>query len=242
MPVPADLVRRAESGFGARVQVSYGQTETCGLTHAVPLSASPEVRMHTVGCPLPQVEVRVADPASGRTQALGAIGEVLVRGYQVMAGYFELPEATAAAIDAEGWLHTGDLGSMDAQGNLRIEGRLKEMIIRGGENIYPREIEDVIASHPAVAAVAVIGLPDPVFGEQVAACVELAPGASADAAGLRALCERNLARFKVPVRWDFVAEMPRTPLGKIQKFLLQPDLLEREGADGTHPPANVPRR
>jgi fatty-acyl-CoA synthase len=120
MPVRDDLIRRAESGFGARVQVSYGQTETCGLTHAVPLGASPEVRLHTVGCPLPQVEVRVADPDSGRTQALGAIGEVLIRGYQVMAGYFELPEATAAAIDAEGccipatwarWTPTATCGS-----------------------------------------------------------------------------------------------------------------------------------
>jgi fatty-acyl-CoA synthase len=181
-----------------------------------------------VGRPLPQAEVRVADPASGRTQPLEAVGEVLVRGYQVMAGYFELPEATAAAIDADGWLHTGDLGSMDAHGNLRIQGRLKEMIIRGGENIYPREIEDVIASHPAVAAAAVVGLPDPVYGEQVAACVELAPGASADAAELQALCEQNLARFQTPTRWDFVAAMPRTPLGKIQKFLLQHDLLEKE--------------
>jgi fatty-acyl-CoA synthase len=132
---------------------------------------------------------------------------------------------------------------MDAHGNLRIEGRLKEMIIRGGENIFPREIEDVIASHPAVAAVAVIGVPDPVFGEQVAACVELAPGASADTAGLRALCEQNLARFKVPVRWDFVTQMPRTPLGKIQKFILQRELLEQElGPDGNHPPSTAPTR
>jgi fatty-acyl-CoA synthase len=237
MPVRPGLVRRIESGLGARIQISYGQTETCGLTHAVRLSDPFEVRTGTAGRPLPQLEVRVADPASGRTQPLGAAGEVLVRGYQVMAGYFELPEATAAAIDAEGWLHTGDLGSMDAQGNLRIRGRLKEMIIRGGENIFPREIEDVIASHPAVAAAAVVGLPDPVFGEQVAACVELAPGASADAAELRALCEQNLARFKVPARWEFVATMPRTPLGKIQKFQLQHDLLETEqGPDGRHPP------
>jgi len=241
MPVPASLVRRAESGFGARFQISYGQTEACGLTHTVRPGDPPEVRADTVGRPLPQAEVRIADPVSGRTQALGAIGEVLVRGYQVMAGYFELPEATAAAIDAAGWLHTGDLGSMDAHGNLQIEGRLKEMIIRGGENIYPREIEDVIASHPAVAAVAVIGLPDPVFGEQVAACIQLAPGASADTAGLRALCEQNLARFKVPVRWDFVAQMPRTPVGKIQKFQLQRELLETEqGPTSRHPPANVP--
>jgi fatty-acyl-CoA synthase len=235
MPVPASLVRRAESVMGARFHVSYGQTEASGLTHAVRWSDPPEVRTGTVGRPLAQVEVRVADPVSGRTQPLGAAGEVLVRGYQVMAGYFELPEATAAAIDTDGWLHTGDLGSMDAQGNLRIEGRIKEMIIRGGENIFPREIEDVIASHPDVAAVAVIGLPDPVFGEQVAACVELAPGASADAAELQALCEQNLARYKVPARWNFVAQMPRTPLGKIQKFKLRQDLARMEPEpDGRH--------
>jgi fatty-acyl-CoA synthase len=224
MPVPPDLVRRIESQLGARFHTAYGQTEASGLTHAVRPDDPAEIRTDTVGRPLPQVEVRVADPATGRTQPLGAAGEVLVRGYQVMAGYSELPQATAAAIDADGWLHTGDLGSMDARGNLRIRGRLKEMIIRGGENIYPREIEDVIAAHPAVAAVAVVGLPDPVFGEQVAACVELAPGISADAAELRAVCEQNLARFKVPARWNFVAAMPRTPLGKIQKFLLQQDL------------------
>jgi fatty-acyl-CoA synthase len=211
-----------------RFHISYGQTEASGLTHAVRDSDPPEVRTGTVGRPLPQVEVRVADPASGQTQALGAAGEILVRGYQVMAGYFELPEATAAAIDADGWLHTGDLGSMDAQGNLRIEGRLKEMIIRGGENIFPREIENVIAAHPAVAAVTVVGVPDPVFGEQVAACLQLVPGASADAAELRALCQQNLARFKVPARWEFVASMLRTPLGKIQKFQLQRDLLGQE--------------
>jgi len=226
MPVPLDLVRLIESSLGAQFHTSYGQTEA-GLTHAVRPGDPPEVRAGTVGRPLPQVEIRVADTASGRTQPLEATGEVLVRGYQVMAGYSELPEATAAAIDADGWLHTGDLGSMDAHGNLRIRGRLKEMIIRGGTNIYPREIEDVIASHPAVAAVAVVGLPDPVYGEQVAACVELAPGASADEAELRALCQQNLARFKLPARWDFVAAMPRNPLGKIQKFLLQHDLLEK---------------
>jgi fatty-acyl-CoA synthase len=239
MPVPAGLVRRAESVLGARFHISYGQTEACGLTHTVRPGDPPEVRTGTAGRPLPQVEVQVADPATGQTQPPGATGEVLVRGYQVMTGYFELPEATTAAIDAEGWLHTGDLGSMDPQGNLRIEGRLKEMIIRGGENIFPREIEDVIASHPTVAAAAVIGLPDPVFGEQVAACVELVPGASAGAAELQALCEQNLARFKIPVRWDFVAQMPRTPLGKIQKYLLQRDLLERQQVpDRRHPPAD----
>jgi fatty-acyl-CoA synthase len=235
MPAPPDLVRRIESGLGAQFHTGYGQTEACGLTHAVRAGDPPEVRTGTVGRPLPQVEVRVADPASGRTLPLDAVGEVLVRGYQVMSGYFELPEATAAVIDADAWLHTGDLGSMDADGNLAIQGRLKEMIIRGGENIYPREIEDVIVSHPAVAAVAVVGIPDPIFGEQVAACIELAPGASADAAELRALCEQNLARYKVPVRWTFVAALPRNPIGKVQKFLLQHDLVEKEqGPPGGH--------
>jgi fatty-acyl-CoA synthase len=230
MPVPPELVQRIESSVGARFHTAYGLTEACGLTHAIRPSDPPEVRTGTVGRPLPQVEVRVADPASGQTQPLQTTGEVLVRGYQVMLGYFELPEATADAIDADGWLHTGDLGSMDAEGNLTIQGRLKEMIIRGGENIYPREIEDVIASHPAVAAVAVLGLPDPVFGEQVAACVELAPGASAGEVEFRALCEQNLARHKLPSRWKFVAAMPRTPLGKIQKFRLQHDLLGKEAS------------
>jgi fatty-acyl-CoA synthase len=236
MPVSAGLIRRAEAGFGAMIQVSYGQTEACGLTHAVRLGDPSEVRTGTVGRPLPQVEVRVTDPTSGQTHVLGAVGEVLIRGYQVMAGYHGLPEATAAAIDAEGWLHTGDLGSMYACGNVRIEGRLKDMIIRGGENIYPREIEDVIASHAAVAGVAVVGLPDPVLGEQVAAYVELAPGASAGAAELRALCEQSLAHFKVPVRCEFVAQMPRTPLGKIQKFQLQRDLPETSPGDGRATP------
>ncbi len=193
MPVSPELVRRIESSLGARFHTAYGLTEASGLTHAIRSNDAPQVRTGSVGRPLPQVEVRVANPATGQTQPLGAIGEVLVRGYQVMAGYFELPDATAAAIDADGWLHTGDLGSMDADGNLRIQGRLKELIIRGGENIYPREIENIIASHPAVAAVAVVGVADPVFGEQVAACVELAPGMSASAAELRALCEQNVA-------------------------------------------------
>ena len=143
-----------------------------------------------------------------------------------MAGYFELPDATVAAVDADGWLHTGDLGTMDEQGNLRIEGRIKEMIIRGAENIFPAEIEAVIGAHPRVAAVAVIGVPDPLYGEQVAACVQRAPGRSVAQAELRALCAQHLAPFKVPVRWVFVDDMPRTPVGKIQKFELRQALVD----------------
>jgi fatty-acyl-CoA synthase len=227
MPVPPGLVRRIESRSGARVQISYGQTETCGLTHAVRLSDPPEVTTGTVGRPLPQLAVRVADPASGRTQPLGAAGEVLVRGYQVMAGYNELPQATAAAIDADGWLHTGDLGSMDAEGNLQILGRLKDMIIRGGENIYPREIEQVLFGHPAVADVAVVGVPDAKWGEQVAAFIRLAPGQAPEPGELFSYCREHLAPHKTPRYWTVLEQFPLTPSGKIQKFVLQERFLAR---------------
>jgi fatty-acyl-CoA synthase len=226
MPVPGELVVRVEAAIDATFSIGYGQTEACGLTHLTRGDDELDVKTQTVGRPLPQAEVRIADPATGTTLPVGGVGEVQVRGYQVMAGYFELPEATAAAVDAEGWLHTGDLGSMDAYGNLRIKGRIKEMIIRGAENIFPNEIEAVIAHHPAVAAVAVVGVPDTLYGEQVAACVQLVPGAAPTAVELQALCQQRLAPFKVPVYWSFVDEMPRTPLGKIQKFVLQQALTE----------------
>jgi fatty-acyl-CoA synthase len=220
MKVPADLVRRVESRLGVSLHIMYGQTEASVVT-AVRGDDPMEAKLHTVGRPLPHVEVEVVHPHTGAILPLGTAGELCVRGYQVMAGYFEMPEATAAAIEDEGWLHTGDLASMDELGYCRIEGRLKEMIIRGGENIFPAEIEAVIGAHPDVAEVAVVGLPDELYGEQVAACVQLRPGASVSEAELRIFCEQQLARFKVPVRWQVLGEMPRTPLGKIQKFVLQ---------------------
>jgi fatty-acyl-CoA synthase len=223
MTVSADLVRRVESQLGAGVHILYGQTE-CGITHAVSGDDPIEAKLQTVGRPLPHVEVKIVHPHTGAILPLGTVGEMCIRGYQVMAGYFDMPDATAAAINDEGWLHTGDLASMDELGYGRIEGRLKEMIIRGGENIYPAEIEGVLSTHPAVVAVAVVGVPDSVYGEQVAACVQLRPGVSVSEAELRSLCEHELAPFKVPVVWRFVDEMPRTPLGKIQKFVLQAEL------------------
>src|SRR5262249_50533817 len=145
----------------------YGQTEG-GITHVTRPDDPVEATVHTVGRPLPQVDVKIVHPNTGAILPLGTVGELCVRGYQVMAGYFGMPEATAAAIDDKGWLHTGDLASMDELGYCRIEGRLKEMIIRGGENIFPAEIEAVLGTHPAVAAVAVVGVPDALYGEQVA--------------------------------------------------------------------------
>jgi acyl-CoA synthetase (AMP-forming)/AMP-acid ligase II len=144
-----------------------------------------------------------------------------------MQGYFENPEATAAAIDADGWLHTGDLGSMDARGYCYIEGRLKDMIIRGGENIYPREIEQLLFAHPAVADVAVVGVPDPKWGEQVAAFVRPAPGQLPTAEELFAFCRAHLAAHKTPRFWEFVEQFPLTPPGKVQKFLLRDRFVAR---------------
>jgi fatty-acyl-CoA synthase len=180
-----------------------------------------EDKTHTIGRPLPHVEVKICDPHSGATLGPGELGEICVRGYLVMAGYFEMPDATRSTIDSEGWLHSGDLGRMDSRSYLTIEGRVKEMIIRGGENIYPREIEEVLSSHPAVAAIAVVGLPDEVYGEQVGAFVRLRAEHTARADELTSFCRQHLAPYKTPKTWEFVEELPLTASGKVQKFLLR---------------------
>jgi fatty-acyl-CoA synthase len=168
--VSPDLVRRTQSELGCGFSIVFGQTETGIVTQTYP-DDSPEDQATTIGSPLPQAEVKIADPDSGGILPVGGQGEICVRGYQTMLGYFEMPEASAATLDDDGWLHTGDLGMMDRRGYVRITGRLTDMIIRGGENIYPREIEDVLFAHPGVADVAVLGVPDDVWGEQVAAVV-----------------------------------------------------------------------
>ena len=164
--------------------IVFGQTECSAVATQTRLDDSPDDKAETIGQPLPQVEVKVIDAVTGETVPPGTLGELCVRGFCVMTGYYDMPEATAAAIDADGWLHTGDLGTMDERGYCRIQGRLKDMIIRGGENIYPREIEAVLYKHPAVADVAVVGVPDDRWGEQVAAFVRLGEGAHATPAEL----------------------------------------------------------
>jgi acyl-CoA synthetase (AMP-forming)/AMP-acid ligase II len=176
--------------------------------------------------------VKIVDPTTQATVAPGAVGEICTRGYLVMQGYLDDPDATLAAIDSDGWLHTGDLGSMDERGYCRIEGRLKEMIIRGGENIYPREIEAVIFSHPQVAEVAVVGVHDRFWGEEVAAVIRPVAGAAPSVAELIELCRKRLAHFKVPSRWVFVDSLPLTPSGKVQKHLLSERLAAPEGVPG----------
>ena len=169
--VAPNLVKQIEDRLGVRFSIIYGQTESSPVITQGRHDDSFEDRATTIGRPMPQTEVRIVDPVTGETVPCGVVGELCTRGYHVMHGYYELADATAEAIDADGWLHTGDLGSMDDRGHCRIEGRLKDMIIRGGENIFPREIEQRLFTHPSVGDVAVVGIPDEKWGEQVCAFV-----------------------------------------------------------------------
>jgi fatty-acyl-CoA synthase len=224
-PVPAELVQRVEAALGVPFAITFAQTEAhCSIT-LTRLDDAAADRAATVGRPLPQTEVKIADPLTGATVPPGGIGEVCARGYLVMDGYLDDPDATAAAIDADGWLRTGDLGSMDERGYCRIQGRVKEMIIRGGENIYPAEIELVLFDHPGVADVAVLGVPDPVWGEEVAAVVRPACDPPPTAEDLTEFCRARLASFKTPRRWAFIDAFPLTGSGKVKKHVLREWLL-----------------
>ena len=227
--VPAELVRRIEGTLGVRFGIVYGQTEASPVITQTRLDDDAVDKAETIGQPQPQQEVKVVDPATGAVVAPGAIGEICSRGYNVMLGYFEMPEATAETIDADGWLHTGDLATMDERGYLRIEGRLKDMVIRGGENLYPREIEELLYTHPAVAEVAVLGVPDEKWGEELAAVVRRVPGSEAvTEQELRAFVRERLAPQKAPKLWAFLDELPLTPSGKIQKFVLRDRFVKGE--------------
>jgi fatty-acyl-CoA synthase len=228
---PPALARQVEAALGVTYMIGFAQTEA-GCMISIATGADPaDDRAETMGRPLPHAEARVADLRTGETAGCGEVGEICARGYLVMRGYLNAPEATAAAIDAAGWLHTGDLGSMDDRGYLRIAGRLKEMIIRGGENIYPREIEEVLIAHPAVADAAVLGVPDDYYGEVVGAAVRPAASAGHDgpaadglAAELAEHCRARLAAAKVPVRWLVTGSFPMTASGKVRKDELRDQL------------------
>ncbi|PJG46514.1 AMP-dependent synthetase [Sphingobium sp. LB126] len=228
-PVSPELVRRAESLANVDVTIGYGQTEASPyLTHTLPRDQHAGWQ-ESVGKPLPHTEVKIVDPATGEILPIGGSGEICGRGYGIMTGYFDAPDATRATIDDEGWLHSGDIGSMDEQGYCRVLGRLKDMIIRGGENIYPREVENVLITHPAIADVAVVGMPDDDWGETVAACIRLYDPKASRPTDLEAFCRKHLAGYKVPRRWHFLESFPQTASGKVQKFALR-DLLLNEAA------------
>jgi fatty-acyl-CoA synthase len=220
--VPAPLVRRLEDQLGVTFTIVFGQTESSPVSSMTSPDDTTDDKANTLGIPMPNVEVKIVDPESGETLPIGSIGEYCTRGYHVMNEYFNMPEATAEAIDKEGWLHTGDLCSMDERGYCTVQGRLKDMIIRGGENIYPREIEELLFQHPKVADVAVVGLPDPRLGEMVGAFIRDAdPFNPASDEELRSYCREHLSPQKTPVVWRRVDEYPLTGSGKVQKFMLR---------------------
>jgi fatty-acyl-CoA synthase len=219
--VPAPMVRRFEEQLKAPFTIVFGQTECSPVASMTQPSDTIEDKAGTIGPPMPGVEVKVVDPVTGDTVPVGTVGEYCTRGYHVMTGYFENPEATGAAIDADGWLHTGDLCAMDERGYCTVEGRLTDMIIRGGENIYPRELENLLMAHPHVGEVAVVGLPDEKWGETVAAFVRPAAGCKVDKGELFAYVREHLAPHKTPKHWFAVEQFPLTGSGKIQKYKLR---------------------
>jgi acyl-CoA synthetase (AMP-forming)/AMP-acid ligase II len=229
--VEPSLAREVEARVGAPLVITYGQTEcspSITMTHPDDSSA---VRTTTVGRVLPGVELKIADLAqSARVVSVGEVGQICTRGYHVMIGYHDDPIQTAETIDSDRWLNTGDLAIMDAAGNVQIVGRLKDMIIRGGENIYPSEVETALLGHDAVAEVAVIGVPDDYWGEVVGAFVRLIAGAQISAEELNLFVSRRLAKQKVPQRWYFVDDFPLTASGKI----LKTELREKSKHDPGH--------
>ncbi len=218
---PGLMTRVIKDMHCAEILIGYGETEASPITHLTTREDSLERRINTVGCNLPHQKVKIVDVASGDTLPIGEVGEICFKGYHIMQGYYGDPEATANAIDKEGWLHSGDLGRMDGNGYVQITGRLKEMIIRGGENIYPREIEDLLLSHPDVAEVAVFGVPDEYYGEEIMAWIRTRSNTELREDDVRKFCLENTAHFKVPRYIRFVEEFPMTVTGKLQKFKMR---------------------
>ena len=211
--------------------IAYGQTEHSPVITQTLTSDSIERRVSTVGKVLPGVEARVVDPETGQVLGPEVQGELQARSSMVMQGYYNLPEATSSAIDDEGWLHTGDLATVDEDGYFKITGRLKDMIIRGGENVYPREIEEFLYTHPKVSDVQVIGVPDERFVEEVMAWVMLKPGESAEPEEIREFCRGRIAHYKIPRYVKIATEFPMTVTGKIQKFRMREMAVEELGLE-----------
>ena len=218
--VAPELCRKAERVLGAPIQIIYGQTESSPVITCTRFEDTLQDKTETIGQPLPNVEVSIRNPQTNKPVPIGEQGEICCRGYLVMNGYNDNPEATAKAIDEEGWLHTGDLGRMDPRGYLKITGRVKEMIIRGGENLFPAEIENALLEHDAIAECAVIGVPCEIYGEQVACFMRGSGAPKPDPAALKSFVRKRLSPQKTPKFWIWVDAWPLTGSGKIQKFKL----------------------
>jgi fatty-acyl-CoA synthase len=231
-PCPVEVMRKViDKMHMGDVTIAYGMTETSPVSTQTGDDDDVEHRVSTVGRVHPNLEIRIADPETGRTLKRGEPGELCTRGYSVMLGYWDDPERTAEAIDPARWMHTGDLATMDDDGYLKIVGRSKDMIIRGGENVYPREIEEFLYTHPDVADVQVIGVPDDRFGEEIMAWVQPRDGASLDDEALREFCSGKIAHYKVPRYWKYVGEFPMTITGKVQKYKMRETAIEELGLE-----------
>ncbi|WP_375771662.1 AMP-binding protein [Archangium gephyra] len=221
-PCPIEVMKNVQSRMNMReVTICYGMTETSPVSTQSSLDDPLDKRVGTVGRVHPHVEVKIIDAATGAVVPRGTSGELCTRGYSVMLGYWNNPEATRTSIDAAGWMHTGDLATMDEGGYVKIVGRIKDMIIRGGENVYPREIEEFLHTHPAVSEAQVIGVPSEKYGEEVMAWVKPKPGATLTQEELVRFCTGRISTFKIPRFWKFVDEFPMTVTGKIQKFRMR---------------------
>jgi len=228
---PLEVMKRVAEEMGAReIVIGYGQTEASSWITMTRPDDPLELRVSTVGRALPNVEVKLIDPLSGREVSSGAVGEICARGFN-MKGYYKMPAATANAVDSEGWLHTGDLGTMDADGYLRTTGRMKEVIVRGGEAIYPTEIEEILFCHPKISNVQIFGVPSQTSGEEVAAWIKLEEGASATEEEILQYCREKLPASCLPRHIKFVSEFPMTLLGKVQKFRMREIAIKEYGLE-----------
>ena len=229
-PCPVKVMQDVVDKMNMReITIVYGQTESSPGCTQSRVDDPIELRVTTVGRPLPGVECKIIDPQTGADLPDGVDGEFAVRGYNVMKGYYKMPEATAAVIDEDGWLHTGDLARRDANGYFQITGRIKDMIIRGGENIYPKEIEDFIYTHPKVKDVQVIGVPDEGYGEEIMACVILKEGMEMSADELKDYVRSHMAKHKTPRYVEFVPAFPMNAAGKILKYKMREEAVEKLG-------------
>ncbi len=238
-PCPVELMKRViEHMHLEEILIAYGQTESSPVATMTHANDSIERRVTTVGRVMPHQEIKIIDPDRGQAVPRGTPGEICFRGYHVMSRYDNMPEATAETVDEQGWLHSGDIGTMDEDGYVRITGRLKEMVIRGGENIYPREIEEFLHTLDIVQDVAVVGVPDEKYGEELLACVELREGETVPTdEEFRAMCRERIAHFKVPRYWLVVKEFPMTVTGKVQKFKIREMASRALGLVREEPPA-----
>ena len=228
-PCPVEVMKQVIDRLGMKdVTIAYGMTETSPVSFQTGLDDSLERRVSTIGRVQPHLEVKIVNEA-GAVTPRGAPGEICTRGYSVMLGYWDDPEKTAEAVDAEGWMHTGDIGVIDEEGYGNVVGRIKDMVIRGGENLYPREIEEFLYRHPKIADVQVVGVPDERFGEELCAWIRLHPGHVADEAEIRAFCQGQIAHYKIPRYVRFVDDFPMTVTGKVQKFLIRQAMVEELG-------------